>query len=104
MLTLQRLKARWILNSSRRLTTSTKRVLLVPEGILSKSVDYTVWVRPTLQFGSRDRAAARKLWNSLPPVYRQCATCYTDFWEAYQGILPTKRHQPVIDAPTAKST
>jgi IS1 family transposase len=45
-------------------------------------------------FGDRDRAAARKLWNSLPPVYRQCATCYTDFWEAYQGILPTKRHKP----------
>ena len=62
--------------------------------------------------GDRDRAAARKLWDSLPPVYRQCATCYTDcrpssnsiragkrqciphFWEAYQGILPTKRHQP----------
>ncbi|WP_456297634.1 IS1 family transposase [Dactylococcopsis salina] len=43
----------------------------------------------------RDRAAARKLWDSLPPVYRQCATCYTDFWEAYQGILPTKRHQAV---------
>ena len=45
--------------------------------------------------GDRDRAAARKLWDSLPPVYRQCATCYTDFWEAYQGILPTKRHQAV---------
>ena len=43
----------------------------------------------------RDRAAARKLWDSLPPVYRQCATCYTDFWEAYQGILPAKRHQAV---------
>jgi len=43
----------------------------------------------------RNRAAARKLWDSLPSVYRQCATCYTDFWEAYQGILPTKRHQPV---------
>lgn len=45
--------------------------------------------------GDRDRVAARKLWDSLPPVYRQCATCYTDFWEAYQGILPAKRHQPV---------
>ena len=61
--------------------------------------------------GARDRASARKLWDSLPPVYRQrlrlpkrkapaltvgqCATCYTDFWEAYQGILPTKRHRAV---------
>jgi insertion element IS1 protein InsB len=29
--------------------------------------------------GARDEAAARKLWESLPPVYRQCATAYTDF-------------------------
>jgi hypothetical protein len=48
-----------------------------------------------VHIGSRDRVAARKLWDSLPPVYRQCATCYTDFWEAYQGILPVKRHQTV---------
>ncbi|MFP4694707.1 MAG: IS1 family transposase, partial [Halothece sp.] len=44
---------------------------------------------------NRDRVAAKKLWDSLPPVYRQCATCYTDFWEAYQGILPSKRHKAV---------
>lgn len=29
--------------------------------------------------GNRDEQAARKLWNSLPPVYRQCAVAYTDF-------------------------
>jgi IS1 family transposase len=28
--------------------------------------------------GDRDRSAARQLWDSLPPVYRQCAICYTD--------------------------
>jgi IS1 family transposase len=28
--------------------------------------------------GARDRASARKLWDSLPSVYRQCATCYTE--------------------------
>ncbi len=32
--------------------------------------------------GARDEAAARGLWNSLPPVYRQCAVAYTDFWAA----------------------
>jgi len=31
-----------------------------------------------VHIGSRDRVAARKLWDSLPPVYRQCATCYTE--------------------------
>ena len=29
--------------------------------------------------GDRSREGARKLWQSLPPVYRQCAVCYSDF-------------------------
>ncbi|MCP4570706.1 MAG: IS1 family transposase [FCB group bacterium] len=29
--------------------------------------------------GDRSRTGARALWNSLPPVYRQCSVCYTDF-------------------------
>ncbi|PPT07035.1 hypothetical protein CKA32_005839 [Geitlerinema sp. FC II] len=45
--------------------------------------------------GARDREAARKLWKSLPPVYRQCATGYTDLWESYQTVLPSKRHKAV---------
>ena len=43
--------------------------------------------------GARDETAARKLWQSLPPVYRQCAIAYTDFWAAYAAVLPSKRHQ-----------
>ena len=43
--------------------------------------------------GARDEAAARKLWESLPPVYRQCAVAYTDFWAAYGTVLPSKRHR-----------
>ncbi len=45
--------------------------------------------------GNRTRQSAKKLWQSLPPVYRQCAVCYTDFWEAYEQVLPSKRHQAV---------
>jgi IS1 family transposase len=54
--------------------------------------------------GARDEAAARKLWESLAPVYRQCAIAqgavlkaiaYTDFWAAYGTILPSKRHHAV---------
>lgn len=40
--------------------------------------------------GDRDEAAARQLWQSLPPVYRQYAVAYTDFWAAYGAVLPTK--------------
>jgi IS1 family transposase len=35
------------------------------------------------------------LLQSLPPVYRQCAVCYTDFWTAYPLVLPKKRHRAV---------
>ena len=45
--------------------------------------------------GARDEAAAEQLWQSLPPVYRQCAICYTDFWAAYGAVLPCKRHRAV---------
>lgn len=40
-------------------------------------------------------ATARKLWVSLPALYRQCAICYTDFRHAYAAILPSKRHRAV---------
>lgn len=45
--------------------------------------------------GDRTRKSAHKLWNSLPSVYRQCAIAYTDFWEAYVTVIPSKRHRPV---------
>ncbi len=31
----------------------------------------------------------------MPPVYRECAVSYTDFWEAYAAIFPSKRHRAV---------
>ena len=45
--------------------------------------------------GDRRRKGARKLWQSLPPNYRQCAVCYSDFWEAYEQVIPSKRHRAV---------
>ncbi len=45
--------------------------------------------------GDRSRESARALWQSLPSVYRQCATVYTDFWEAYETVIPAKRHHAV---------
>ena len=45
--------------------------------------------------GDRDEQAARKLWDSLPPIYRQCAVAYTDFWAAYGAVFSTKRHRAV---------
>ena len=31
----------------------------------------------------------------MPPVYRQCAVCYTDFWDSYRGVIASKRQKPV---------
>ena len=45
--------------------------------------------------GKRDAAAAQQLWDSLPPVYRESAEVYTDFWEAYKVVIPSERHHPV---------
>ena len=43
--------------------------------------------------GSRDREGSRGLWNSLPPVCRQCAVCHADFWEACNEAFPSSRHK-----------
>ncbi len=45
--------------------------------------------------GERSRNGALCLWQSLPPLYRQCAVYYTDFWSAYDEILPKSRHRAV---------
>ena len=45
--------------------------------------------------GDRSEQGARKLWDSLPAVYRQCAVAYSDFWSAYGLVFPDKRHQAV---------
>jgi IS1 family transposase/transposase-like protein len=45
--------------------------------------------------GALRAEGARQFGNSLPSVYRQCAVCYTDFWQAYACIFPSKRHKPV---------
>jgi IS1 family transposase/transposase-like protein len=45
--------------------------------------------------GARSREGAKRLWASLPNVDRQCAVVYTDFWEAYETVIPSKRHRLV---------
>ena len=45
--------------------------------------------------GDRSRESARNLWESIPKNYRENATFYTDDWQAYNGIIPSDRHQIV---------
>ena len=45
--------------------------------------------------GPRDKATAEDLWFSVPPDYRQRAVCFTDFYQVYASVLPSKRHKAV---------
>jgi IS1 family transposase/transposase-like protein len=71
--------------------------------VFSKQNKFYVWLaidRKTREIigcfiGDRSRQSAQKLWESLPPVYRQCAVAYTDFWVSYQNVIPSKRHRAV---------
>ena len=48
-----------------------------------------------LYIGTRSREGAQALWNSLPSVYREYAVCYTDFWAAYETVIPCKQHKAI---------
>ena len=71
--------------------------------VFSKAIKVYIWLaidRTTREIigcylGDRSRQSAKKLWASLPGVYRQCAVTYTDFWEAYKTVIPSKRHRAV---------
>ncbi len=51
-----------------------------------------------LAFGDRSAETGRALWRSLPADYRKRAILYTDEYEVYPAVLPSKRHRPVPKA------
>ena len=60
---------------------------------------WTVMCRRTRQIiafviGDRSEATCRRLWNKVPLAYRHCIS-YSDFWDAYQKVLPQETHQAV---------
>ncbi|WP_445304777.1 IS1 family transposase [Microcoleus sp. Pol14D4] len=57
---------------------------------VSASVSKTV---RSIDIEERSKKSASMLWQSLPPVYRLCTVCYTDFWEYYSEVLPFKRQR-----------
>ena len=44
--------------------------------------------------GDRSKETCKKLWNALPEAYRS-GYCYSDFWAAYQSIIPEEQHTAV---------
>ena len=60
---------------------------------------WTVMCRQTRQIiaftiGDRSEKTCRRLWGKIPAEY-QTGTLYSDFWKAYQQVLPHKQHQAV---------
>ena len=43
--------------------------------------------------GDRSSKSARKLWNKIPPEYREQARFQTDDWKAYKSVIPKTQHQ-----------
>jgi insertion element IS1 protein InsB len=44
--------------------------------------------------GDRSQATCRCLWEAIPPAYR-VGHCFTDFWAAYQAVIPEVQHTAV---------
>lgn len=44
--------------------------------------------------GGRGTATCRHLWQTIPAVFKQ-GVCFTDFWDAYQAVMPDDLHQAV---------
>ena len=66
---------------------------------LNKRWLWTVMCRRTRQIiaftiGDRSEKTCQQLWKRVPEDYRGCVS-YSDFWEAYQKVLPKKTHHPV---------
>lgn len=60
---------------------------------------WTVMCRRTRQIiafaiGDRSEKTCQLLWKRVPENYRGCVS-YSDFWEAYQNVLPEETHHPV---------
>jgi insertion element IS1 protein InsB len=70
--------------------------------VLKKTNQAWIWIalcRKTRQVvayavGDRSEQTCRRLWEAIPPAYR-AGHCYTDFWKAYQAVIPEEQHSAV---------
>lgn len=70
--------------------------------VLGKDDQAWIWLvlcRRTRQIiayaiGDRSAETCRKLWERIPPAYRHRRS-YSDFWQAYEKVLPQRTHHAV---------
>ncbi len=44
--------------------------------------------------GDRSERTCRRLWRRIPEGYKR-GRCYSDFWEAYRGVIPEEHREAV---------
>ncbi len=67
--------------------------------VLKKTHKRWIWIalcRATRQvvayvIGDRSAATCQQLWERVPAAYKR-SHCYSDFWEAYQLVIPSAQH------------
>jgi insertion element IS1 protein InsB len=70
--------------------------------VKKKSNKRWIWLalcKQTLQvvasvIGGRGIETCQQLWANVPELYKQ-GLIFTDFWEAYQAVIPVHQHQAV---------
>jgi len=70
--------------------------------VLKKTNQAWIWIalcRKTRQvvayaIGDRSQKTCRLLWEAIPQTYR-AGQCFTDFWSAYQAVIPEEQHTAV---------
>ena len=70
--------------------------------VVKKTNQAWIWIarcRKTRQvvayaIGDRSEQTCRRLWEAIPLAYR-AGDCYTDFWAAYQAVIPEEQHSAV---------
>lgn len=70
--------------------------------VAHKSQPVWIWIalcRRTRQvvayaLGDRSKRTCQHLWQAIPEPYR-AGVCFTDFWAAYQAVIPDEQHRAV---------
>jgi IS1 family transposase len=70
--------------------------------VLKKDQQAWIWIafcRKTRQIvayaiGDRSEKTCQRLWEAIPQVYR-VGHCYTDFWSAYQAVIPEEQQRAI---------
>lgn len=53
-----------------------------------------LFLTPREVLDNRSERTCRALWSSVVWRYKK-ATCYSDFWQAYQTVIPSEQHHAV---------